>query len=97
MLEDGVRVEEDELPGVQVVEGNRACPDPPDELRRGPPQEMAHRVELALALEAVGGCCFARTQIERRQRKKKCRAQRADRKCVKGDEGVRRRLEKARE
>jgi hypothetical protein len=49
-----VRVEEDELPRDQVVEGARACPDPPGELWHGPPQEAAHRVKLALALKAAG-------------------------------------------
>jgi hypothetical protein len=33
----GVRVEEDELPRGQVVEGDFASPDLPGELRRGPP------------------------------------------------------------
>jgi hypothetical protein len=32
-----VRVEEDELPRDQVVEGSQACLDLPDELRCGPP------------------------------------------------------------
>jgi hypothetical protein len=50
----GVGVEEDELPRVQVVERNRACPDPSDELRRGPPQKAAHRVQMILMLEAAG-------------------------------------------
>jgi hypothetical protein len=50
----GVRVEEDELPRGQVVEGNFACLDLPDELRRGPSQKAAHRVKLDLALEAAG-------------------------------------------
>jgi hypothetical protein len=49
-----VRVEEDELPRDQVIEGARAFPDLPGELRRGPTQMAAHRVELILALEAVG-------------------------------------------
>jgi hypothetical protein len=60
-----VRVEEDELPRDQVVEGARAYLDLPGELRRGPPQEAAHRVKLALVLKAAGltkqrhggGCC----------------------------------------
>jgi hypothetical protein len=49
-----VRVEEDELPRDQVVEGARAYPDLPGELRCSPPQEVAHRVQLFLALEAAG-------------------------------------------
>jgi hypothetical protein len=49
-----VRIEEDELPRDQVVEGARACPDLPGELQCGPPQEAAHRVELFVALEAAG-------------------------------------------
>jgi hypothetical protein len=60
-----VRVEEDKLPRDQVIEGARACPDLPNELWRGPPQEAAHRVKLALTLKAAGltkrihggGCC----------------------------------------
>jgi hypothetical protein len=75
----GVGVEEDELPRGQVVEGNRACPNLPDELRRGLSQKAAHRVQLALELEVAGvaeqrhggGCCFAGTRIERRRRRKK--------------------------
>jgi hypothetical protein len=50
----GVRGEEDELPRGQVIEGDFASPDPPDELRRGPSQKAAHRVQLDLALEAAG-------------------------------------------
>jgi hypothetical protein len=50
----GVRVEEDELPRDQVVEGARGCPDLPRELRRGPSMEAAHRVELFLVLKVAG-------------------------------------------
>jgi hypothetical protein len=49
-----VRVEEDELPHDQVVEGAQTCLDFPGELRRGPPQEAAHRIKLILALKAAG-------------------------------------------
>jgi hypothetical protein len=40
----GIRVEENELPRGKVAEGDFAGPNPPDELRRGPPQRAAHRV-----------------------------------------------------
>jgi hypothetical protein len=50
----GVRVEKDELPRSQVMEGDFATPDPPDELQCGPSQKAAHRVQLDLALEAAG-------------------------------------------
>jgi hypothetical protein len=50
----GVRVEEDEFPRSPVTEGDFAGPDPLDELRRGPSQKAAHRVQLDLALEAAG-------------------------------------------
>jgi hypothetical protein len=67
----GVRGEEDELPRGQVVDGDFASPDPPDELRRGPSQKVAHQVQLDLALEAAGltkrrhgdGRCCGRTNL----------------------------------
>jgi hypothetical protein len=83
-----VRVEEDDLPRDQVVEGARACPDLPGELRRGPPQKAAHRVELILALKAAGlmkrrhgcSCCgrverIAKMQEEDETPGAKCRSQ----------------------
>jgi hypothetical protein len=55
-----VCVEEDELPHDQVVEGARACPDLPGELRRGPPQEATHHVELFRLLDMAAIAANAR-------------------------------------
>jgi hypothetical protein len=73
----GVRVEEDEFPRGKVAEGDLAGPDPSDELRRGPSQKAAHRVQLVLMLEAAGkterrhgdGCCDSGGWIARVQEK----------------------------
>jgi hypothetical protein len=55
-----VRVEEDEFPHDQVVEGTRTCPDLPSKFRRGPTQEAAHRVELLLTRMRGEGPCGSR-------------------------------------
>jgi hypothetical protein len=90
-----VRVEEDELPRDEVVEGARACLDLTGELWRGPPQEAAHRVELFLALEVAGMAKRRHGGDSCGCKGKDCKDAGADRKSASGDEGALRRLEKA--
>jgi hypothetical protein len=98
-----VRIEKDELPSDQVIEGARACPDLPGELQRGPPQEAAHRVKLALALKAAGmtkrrhGCgCYVCGGLDCKEAEgEETPGAKADRKCASGDERVLWHLEKA--
>jgi hypothetical protein len=49
-----VGCEQNELPGGEVTEGDRANTDPPDERRHTPSKQVAHHIERRLGLEAVG-------------------------------------------